>query len=155
MRALLFAALLLLSPAMSPDAALLFELADQSWTMNAEPVESPPLVGGGDDLLVALAFGSAGTRWSTTFHTDAATTWRLALDWELGPTGLLLEIMIDGEPLPPLRDLWRPSPRSQRADLGPRWLGAGEHLLEFIAREEPGGDEPGRVPVQRLILERR
>lgn len=171
MRALVCLGLLLLSSAMTSEPALQFELAEQVWTRNAELVESPPVRGSEDDLLVVLGFDSPGTRWSTTFETEAADTWRLALDWELGPAGLLLEIMIDGEPLPPLRDVWRPSARRQRADLGPRWLGAGQHQIEFIAREATAEDlvvhpelsarrlrldEPahhGEVAVQRLILQ--
>jgi len=171
-RALACFCLLLLTAAMSSEPALQIELAEQDWTRNGELVESPSVLGTEDDSLVVLAFDAPGTRWSTSFATEGPDTWRLALDWELGPAGLLLEIMIDGEALPPLRDVWRPTARRQRADLGPRWLGAGQHQLEFIAREatagellgdpelsahRAGADAPahhGTVAVQRLILQR-
>lgn len=134
-----------------PQTTLEFDLAAGPWTRNAEPVEVPVLGGGPDDAAVVLSFDELGTRWSTTFATEQPTTWRLSIDWQLGEQGLLIEIMIDGEPLPPLRDLWRPTARPQHADLGPRWLGAGEHLLEFIAREAV---DDGTLPVQRLTLQR-
>ena len=44
--------------------------------------------------------------------------------------------MLDGQTVRPVRDGWRPTARALRNDLGPVWLGAGEHLLEFIARED-------------------
>jgi len=172
MRALFCLGVLLLSPALNLEPGLQFELAEQAWTRNAELVPSPPVTGSEGDLLVVLGFDASGTRWSTTFETDKAGTWVLALDWELGPAGLLLEIMIDGEPLSPLRDVWRPTARRLRADLGPRWLGEGQHQIEFIAREATAEDlsslsgssarrawlddaaHPGSVAVQRLILSR-
>ncbi|MFT7463571.1 MAG: hypothetical protein ACI9EF_001916 [Pseudohongiellaceae bacterium] len=145
------AGLMLLCISMSPALPLQIDFASCSWMRNAEQVETPIVEVGHSAPHVELSFPESGTRWSTTFSTAVPTTWRLALDWELGAQGLLIEIMVDGEPLPPLRDTWRPTRRDQRADLGPRWLGQGEHLLEFVSRE---ATDDGCLPVQRLSLQR-
>lgn len=126
------------------------EFVPAAWDYNAERIETVVLAGPEEDPAVLLTLQQLGDRWSTTFSTEAPATWRLALEWEPGPEGLLIEIMLDGEPLPPLRDAWRPTPRRLSADLGPRWLGRGEHLIEFVAREER---HDGALRLRRLQLE--
>ena len=86
--------------------------------------------------LVRLPVDGEGVRWSTIFETEASGTSRLRLDFSPGPQGMLFEVVLDGERLPPPRDGWRPTRRRVVCDLGPRWLGRGTHLLEFVAREQ-------------------
>jgi hypothetical protein len=138
---------LLLAPAPPPpggddpgDRALLesVDLAGASWSLNGELADPAPATGG-DPGLVHLPFDAQGVRWSCRFRTEGALTTRLYLDWSPAQDGLLFELLIDGERLPPARDGWRPGTRRLLVDLGSRWLGAGEHLLEFVARETPEG----------------
>jgi hypothetical protein len=110
-------------------------LAESTWTRNGETSEGAERSGDVEPR-VRLPVDGTGVRWQTRFHTDAPGTVRLTLGWEPGPDGLLVEILLDGERQPPLLDGWRPTRRMSETDLGPRWLGAGEHLLEFIARED-------------------
>ena len=142
---LLLAALLPLRPTPAARApavadAPVVDLAGASWTLDGEPPATPPVTAGGgpDDALprhVLLPMPASNRRWAMRFGTDAAGTVRLGLEWVGAPDGLLYEIVLDGEPLSPARDAWRPTPRALSADLGARWLGAGGHLLEFVARE--------------------
>jgi hypothetical protein len=120
------------------DRALLqsVDLAGASWSRNGEAPEDAPDAGG-DPGLVHLPFDAQGVRWSCRFRTEQALTARLYLDWSPAQDGLLFELVIDGERLPPARDGWRPDARRLLVDLGSRWLGQGEHLLEFVARETP------------------
>ncbi len=119
-------------------------LASAEWTRNGVPVDGlarehltkSAQEPGAPPLRVRLPVDGRGVRWATVFSTVAAGTHRLQLDWEPGPEGMLFEILLDGERVSPARDAWRPSRRHLRTDLGPRWLGAGAHLIEFIAREE-------------------
>ena len=121
------------------------DLAAAAWTRDGKAPAPPPATEGGGaadalPLHVVLPMPASGVRWATNFETDAAATVRLELAWVGGPDGLLHEIVLDGEPLSPARDGWRPTPRALVADLGARWLGAGGHLLEFVAREQcPAG----------------
>ena len=121
------------------------DLAGATWRLNgsqdADLMESLALLLPGDpdtpdDDLVLLHGTAMGDRWATVFVTPQATTHRLALDWQPGPDGALFEIVIDGERLSPPRDGWRPRQRRLVTDLGSRWLGKGEHLLEFVFREQ-------------------
>ena len=107
------------------------------------------MLGEGDDRRVLLPVSGAGVRWQTTFETDAPGTVRLFLDWRPGPDGLLIEVLLDGQRQQPLLDGWRPTERPALTDLGPRWLGEGEHLLEFIAREDV---EVGTLVLRALEL---
>ncbi len=116
--------------------AVVVPLADLAWSRNAEPVEDLAREDADGERRVVLPVDGTGVRWTTVFTTDGAGTHRLALSWEPGPDGLLLELLIDGERHPPALDGWRPTRRHVVTDLGPRWLGDGEHLLEFIARED-------------------
>lgn len=88
---------------------------------------------------VSLLQPELGVRWSFVFHTEQPGTARMFLDWFPGPEGLVIELVIDGERLVPARDGWRPTQRQERADLGSRWFGAGDHLVEIVAREGGGG----------------
>jgi len=118
------------------------DLAGAQWTRNGVLPESPPVQLAADGEVpahVALPMGERPLRWALRFTTAQAATHRLWLDWAGGPDGLVFEVMLDGEPLRPARDAWRPTLRGLRSDLGPRWLGQGEHLLEFIARETSPG----------------
>ncbi|RKY19360.1 MAG: hypothetical protein DRQ55_10860 [Planctomycetota bacterium] len=112
------------------------ELATAEWTRNGEP-DAELARQNGDPPVVHLPYDAQGVRWATTFSTDEAASFRLYLDWSPAEDGLLIEVMLDGERLSPARDGWRPSSRRLISDLGPRWLGRGGHLLEFIAREQP------------------
>jgi hypothetical protein len=135
------------------------DLARASWTRNGHAPASPPVVSpggaaardGSDRALVTLPVDARGVRWATTFQTDTGRMARLALDWDGGPDGLLLEVVIDGQRLLPARDAWRPSPRALRTDLGPLWLGPGGHLFEIVAREKPAA--PSAVRLSALEVE--
>ena len=127
-------------------------LAAAEWTRNGVAVEglrrehlSPSArEQGAAPVRVLLPVDGRGVRWATVFSTATAATHRLQLDWDPGPEGMLFEILIDGERQSPVHDGWRPSSRRLMTDLGPRWLGAGQHLIEFIAREQ--------VPAGELVL---
>jgi hypothetical protein len=134
----------------SDEQGQVVDLVHAAWVFNAEPIETPVLVGPQADRAVRLALEHLGDRWSTTFSTDVPASWRIGLEWEPGPDGLLIEILLDGEPLTPLRDSWRPTARRLSADLGPRWLGRGEHLIEFVARE---ARQDGALDLRRLLIE--
>jgi len=136
------------------------DLARSSWTRNGRAPESPPAVtapegeaarGGSDRPLVTLPLDARGVRWATTFDTESGRMARLALDWDGGPDGLLLEVVIDGQRLLPARDSWRPSPRALHTDLGSLWLGPGGHLFEIVAREKPAA--PSAVRLAALEVE--
>ncbi len=131
------------------------ELTAADWMHGgvAEPVESSAI--GAGDVFARLPFGGRNERWATVFETADAFTARAFLDWAPGPDGLLFEIVLDGERLPPPRDGWRPTPRALATDLGSVWLGQGRHLLEFVSREEPGQPAPGAaLHVRALRLQR-
>lgn len=114
------------------------DLAASAWLRNGEA--QPQLqVDEGPPALVHLVFDARGVRWSTEFSTSEPATFRLLLDWTADDDGLLFELVLDGERLSPPRDGWRPGRRRLLSDLGSRWLGAGRHLLEFVAREQPAG----------------
>jgi hypothetical protein len=121
------------SPAASPAAV---DLAGATWTRNGEASDLPTVEGEGADAVVRLPCDGMGVRWGTVFTTEGRATARLFLDFEPGPEGLLFEVVVDGERLPPPRDGWRPTRRRLVVDLGPRWLGEGRHLLELVARED-------------------
>ena len=137
---------------LAPDARL--DLARASWTRNGRAPEPPPAVAareGGDRALVTLPIDARGVRWATTFPTESGRMARLALDWDGGPDGVLLEFVLDGQRLLPARDAWRPSPRPLHTDLGSLWLGPGGHLFEIVAREQPAA--PSAVRVAALEVE--
>ncbi|HTE04668.1 MAG TPA: hypothetical protein VK824_00625 [Planctomycetota bacterium] len=129
------------------------DLAGAAFTRNglASDLAVRGAPGGPDTDGVVLPCEARGVRWATTFVTEAAFTARLQLDWNPGPDGLLFEVVLDGQRLPPPRDGWRPSPRALSSDLGPAWLGRGSHLLEFVAREE---SPSSALHVRALVLER-
>ena len=83
-----------------------------------------------------LAFDRRGVHWATVFSIDAPGTYALRLDFEPGPDGCLMELMLDGRRLGLPRDGWRPTRRTIVSEVDARWLGPGGHLLEFVAREE-------------------
>ncbi len=100
---------------------------------------------------VALPLSERGVRWAMQWSTPEAFSARLALDWNPGPDGALFEVVLDGQRLSPVRDAWRPSSRELRSDLGAAWLGAGTHLLEFVAREQSAAAE---LHLRALVMER-
>jgi hypothetical protein len=137
-------------PVGPPDALQLVDLAAGRWSLDAaEPEDTERHTDGGLDY-VRLPMAASGARWTTSFHTERAATFRLQLDWLPGPEGLLIEVMLDGERQLPLLDGWRPTRRHITTDLGPRWLGAGDHLLEFVARENPA--QAGELLLHALQL---
>jgi hypothetical protein len=125
-------------------------LAGATWTKDSMPVPPPVITGEGADALVTLPLATRGERWGMLFRTDEAATARLVLDHRGGPDGVLYEVVLDGQRLTPARDAWRPSPRDLATDLGPVWLGAGGHLLEFVAREQPSGSAALRLRALEL-----
>jgi hypothetical protein len=148
----LLAGALLLGPAPGAEAPRV-DLAGASWTRDGRAPEAVPPVLSAEDApsWVELAFPKSGTRWACEFETADADIWRLALQWQGAPDGLLFEIVLDGQRLSPPRDGWRPTPRALRSDLGSVWLGRGAHLLEFVAREKPTAP-PGRLRLAALEL---
>jgi len=124
-------------------------LADLAWARDAEAADDVVREDVDGARRVVLPVDAAGVRWSTVFTTDGAATHRLALSWDPGPDGLLVEVLIDGERQPPPLDGWRPTRRHVLTDLGPRWLGDGEHLVEFVAREEV---EEGAIVLRAMEL---
>ena len=119
-----------------PSESVVVLLGDAPWSRNGELVEDLVRDTVDGEPRVFLPVNGTGVRWSTVIRTQGAATYRLLLSWDPGPDGLLFEVLIDGERHPPPRDGWRPSSRHLMSDLGPRWLGDGDHLLEFIARED-------------------
>jgi hypothetical protein len=116
-------------------------LAAAGWSVDGLEPETPPAVEGLDEqAAVRLPFARRNVRWATQFETVEPGTARLVLHWRGGPDGLLHEVVLDGQRLPPPRDGWRPSSRDLSTDLGSRWLGEGRHLLEFVAREQAAPD---------------
>jgi hypothetical protein len=109
------------------------DLAAAPWTRDGVAAEAQAT---GTPPAAHLPFPQRGVRWATRFRTAGADTARLLLDWSPGPDGLLFEIVLDGVRLTPARDGWRPGARAVTTDLGAAWLGDGDHLLEFVAREE-------------------
>jgi hypothetical protein len=127
------AGLLALAPA--PPAV---NLARATWTRNGvAPAAAPAVAGDPGAATVELPFDGSGVRWACEFTTSQAQMRRLQLDWRAGPDGGLFEIVLDGARLSPPRDGWRPAPRALHSDLGSVWVGAGAHLVEFVAREQP------------------
>lgn len=108
------------------------ELAGVAWSRDGVLQPTPPATPEG---YVELPGGPLGRRWAFVFHTERAGSARLHLDWRPGPEGGIIEFVLDGERLSPARDGWRPVDTPERADLGTRWFGAGEHLVEIVARE--------------------
>ena len=138
-------------PVVSEQASTV-DLYSAEWSRNGDVVENLLIeeVGReGEGKRVRLPVDGTGVRWSTVFSTESPGTHRLFLSWDPGSTGLLFEILIDGERQPPPRDGWRPTSRHLVSDLGPRWLGEGKHLLEFIARENV---EQGEMVIRSLEL---
>lgn len=133
----------------SSAAAQLVPLGTADWARNGEPVPDLEREEVDGEARVRLPFDGMGVRWSTVFRTEGAATRRLFLSWDPGPDGLLFEVLLDGERQPPPRDGWRPTSRHLVSDLGPRWLGDGEHLLEFISREKV---ERGALALRSLEL---
>jgi len=146
---LLIASLLALAPGTDRQR---IPLAEARWTLDGAESALPGLVGAGASTRVRLPVRASGQRWATQFETARPGTFRLVLEWQPGPDGLLFEILLDGERQPPPRDGWRPTSRALRTDLGSRWLGDGQHLLEFIAREEvaAGALELGALDLERI-----
>lgn len=138
------------APAPAPAAV---DLARATWTLDGRPPPAAPpvLAPEGAPALAELAFTRMGQRWACEFTTEAPQTRRLALRWQGAPDGLLFEVVLDGQRLSPPRDGWRPTPRALSSDLGGVWLGAGAHLLEFVAREKPPV-EGARLRVAALEL---
>lgn len=132
-----------------PVEPVVVPLGAAEWSRNGEPVEGLVREEIDGDARVTLPVDGMGVRWSTVFSTEGAGTYRLFLSWDPGPEGLLFEVLLDGERLPPPRDGWRPTSRHLTSDLGPRWLGKGDHLLEFIAREKV---ESGELVLRELEL---
>jgi hypothetical protein len=148
---------------LSAPAAL--DLSAATWRCDGEPAEPDrvtiggPPAGAGRDLpggevpspatAVVLDFAGLGTRWSTTFTRADPANLRPVLVAQGGPDGLLIEVVLDGRRLRPAHDTWRPSVGPLRLDLGPVWLGPGEHLLEIVGREKVGR---ARLPVRSLEL---
>jgi hypothetical protein len=143
------------------------DLAHGTWTRNGELPELRPVVveaglrppgavtAPGEVPLaphVVLPFDAAGVRWAHVFDTEEAAMMRMELEWRPGPGGALFEIILNGQRLQPSRDGWRPTERGVRSDLGAMWLGAGNHLLEFVSREEV---ETAELRLSALRLERR
>jgi hypothetical protein len=114
-------------------------LTEAVWTNDGMPAPPPPITGQGALAQVSLPVHERGERWAIVFQTGRAGTAGLVLDHRGGPDGLLYEVVLDGQRLTPARDAWRPSARDLRTDLGPLWLGQGDHLLELVVREEPSG----------------
>lgn len=114
------------------------DLARAEFDRDGRPSDAACREGDDDDSerALVLPYDAVGRRWSTTFETGASGVARLFLDWSPGPDGMLFEVVLDGVRLPPPRDGWRPSRRRLVSDLGPRWLGRGRHMLEFVARED-------------------
>jgi len=114
------------------------DLAAATFTRNGLPSDGPTRGAPGTPEAgsVSLPFGERGVRWAMQWSSTEAITARLALEWIPGPDGALFEVVLDGQRLSPARDSWRPSAREVTSDLGPVWLGAGGHLLEFVAREQ-------------------
>ncbi len=110
------------------------ELGSAEWRRNGSAAEPARHADG-----VELDFDQQGIRWAVIFETGAEGMVRLGLDWDPGPDGLLFEVVLDGRRLSPSRDGWRPAPKRLTTDLGPAWLGAGRHLLEFVSREQTRG----------------
>jgi hypothetical protein len=139
-------------PAPAPVPASV-DLARAAWMLDGRPPPAAPPVLAQQDapMLAELAFTRMGQRWACEFTTDAPQTRRLALRWQGAPDGLLFEVVLDGQRLSPPRDGWRPSPRPLASDLGGVWLGAGAHLLEFVAREKTPA-EGARLRVAALEL---
>jgi hypothetical protein len=124
------------------------DLAHASWTRNGEQPEVRPTVieaglrppgaepAPGQAPHVVLPFDGAGVRWAQVFSIPEAAMMRMELEWRPGPDGALFEVIVNGQRLRPARDGWRPTERGVRTDLGAMWLGQGNHLLEFVSREE-------------------
>ena len=136
-------AVTLLAATWSTDTTV--DLAAATWQRNGIDAEAPVA-----DGVAELPTEAMGTRWATVFDTDDGYRARLKLHWVGAPDGLLFEVIVDGARLSPPRDGWRPTERELVSDLGSVWLGPGEHLLEFVAREET----TGTVRVRRLVVER-
>jgi hypothetical protein len=154
--ALLLAALALAAaaPSAPAPAPASVDLARATFALDGRPPPAAPpvLAPEGEPALAELSFTRLGQRWACEFSTQEPQTRRLTLRWQGAPDGLLFEIVLDGQRLSPPRDGWRPSPRALASDLGGVWLGAGAHLLEFVAREKPGA-EGARLRVAALELE--
>jgi len=115
------------------------QLADVAWRLDDLAQPPPARVPDADAPEIRLPWESLGERWSFVFAVDEPGPARLALEWTPAPDGLVFEILINGEPLVPARDGWRPTPRTQVSDLGTRWFGTGRNLVEFVCRETGGG----------------
>ncbi len=122
------------------------ELGDAVWERNGRTQQTG--VGAG------LVYEQRGVHWSTVFSIDAPGTYALRLDWEPGPDGVLMELLLDGRRLGLPRDAWRPTQRRVVAELGSAWLGPGGHLLEFVSREDGAGAVARPRAVQLLRLPR-
>lgn len=129
------------------------DLADAIFMRNGLPSDAPTrgAPGTAEAGSVRLAFSERGVRWAMQWSSSEAFTARLALEWIPGPDGALFEVVLDGQRLSPARDGWRPSAREVTSDLGPVWLGAGGHLLEFVAREQ---SPDAALHLRALVLER-
>lgn len=107
-------------------------------------------LGGADALPVVLVADQQGIRWTTTFALDAPTTAALSIAVET-IEGAVVEFVLDGERVGPLRDLWRPSRRELTVELGVHALSAGEHVLDVVFLE--GG--ASQLGIEELVLTRR
>lgn len=136
------------------------DLAGAAWSRDGEPAEpqrvtlpAPPAGASANEAGTARAavldFSGLGTRWTTTITCERPRSVRLLLRARGGPDGLLVEALLDGRRLRPAHDTWRPAARALRFDLGPAWLGPGEHLLEIVGREKVGH---AKLPVTTLEL---
>ncbi|GJM21023.1 MAG: hypothetical protein DHS20C15_09380 [Planctomycetota bacterium] len=113
--------------------------ADFAWRLDGLAQPKPERVTAGDLSEIRLPWKELGERWSCVFAVEQAESARLQLEWTPDERGLVYEILINGEPLVPARDGWRPSARTLHSDLGTRWFGPGRHLVEFVCRESGGG----------------
>lgn len=113
--------------------------ADFTWRLDELKQPAPERSTPGDDAEIRLPWNELGERWSCVFAVEQAASARLNLEWTPDAEGLVFEILINGEPLVPARDGWRPTARTIHSDLGTRWFGEGRHLIEFVCRETGGG----------------
>lgn len=133
--------------------AQVVDLTRLVWLRDGAAPDAPPVRQRRDEApdLVELPCDALGRRWATIFETEAGGTFRVGLDWRPDERGLLIELQLDGRPIGPARDAWRPAPRELRSDLGPARLGAGTHRLVVVTREQR---EDGQVSLAALRLTR-
>ncbi len=102
--------------------------------------EDAALVAAGDVMmfetdLTPLYSLSVGGRWTTTFDVTKPVTAALLLETVVDDSPVV-EFLLDGERVGPMRDMWRPSERALKIELGVHFLAPGLHVFDVVFLED-------------------